>query len=103
MEKVYNVRVNISWQYDTRDIKTEWEPTTLFKTIEGAQKYKSFLYESFCKETLELLIGEAAESFEILPLEQDLEILRNVIYSGVWQRYHLKMERKERKEGAHAE
>ena len=60
-------------------------------------------YESFCKETLELLIGEAAEPFEILPLEQDLEILRNVIYSGIWQRYYLKMERKERKGDAHAE
>ena len=50
MEKVYNVSVNISWQYDTRDIETEWKPTTLFKTIDGAQKYKSLLYESFCKE-----------------------------------------------------
>ena len=60
-------------------------------------------YEDFCRETLELLIADAAESFEILPLEQDLEILRNVIYSGVWQRYYQKTERKERKEGSHAE
>ena len=51
-------------------------------------------YEDFCRETLELLIAEAAQGFEFLPLEQDLEILRNVIYSGIWQRYNLKMERK---------
>ena len=59
-------------------------------------------YEEFCKETLELLVAEAAESFEILPLEQDLDILRNVLYSGVWQRYILKTEQKQkhRKEGA---
>jgi hypothetical protein len=60
-------------------------------------------YEDFCRETLEMLIAEAAESFEILPLEQDLDLLRNVIYSGVWQRYHLKQERKQRKEDARAE
>ena len=59
-------------------------------------------YEDFCRETLEMLIAEAAESFEILPLEQDLDLLRNVIYSGVWQRYLLKTERKHRKEDAHA-
>ena len=62
-------------------------------------------YEDFCKETLELLISEAANSFEILPLEQDLDLLRNVLYSGVWQRYTLINEKKlkQRKEDAHAE
>ena len=60
-------------------------------------------YEDFCRETLELLISDAAESFEILPLEQDLDLLRNVLYSGVWQRYTIKTERIHRKEDAHAE
>lgn len=60
-------------------------------------------YEDFCRETLELLIADAAESFEILPLEQDLDLLRNVLYSGVWMRYRLKAERQKRKEGSHAE
>ena len=55
-------------------------------------------YEDFCKETLELLISEAAEAFEILPLEQDLDLLRNVIYSGVWQHYTLKTSKTRRKE-----
>ena len=58
-------------------------------------------YEDFCRETLELLIADAAESFELLPLEQDLDILRNIIYSGVWQRYCLITERKNRKEETH--
>ena len=60
-------------------------------------------YEEFCKDTLELLIAEAAESFEILPLEQDLDLLRNVLYSGVWQKYVLKTEKKKQKEEPHAE
>ena len=59
-------------------------------------------YDDFCRETLEMLIADAAGSFEILPLEQDLDIMRNVIYSGVWQRYHLKTERIRRKEEHHA-
>ena len=60
-------------------------------------------YRDFCRETLELLIADAAECFEILPLEQDLDILRNILYSGVWQRYTLITEKAGRKEKAHAE
>ncbi len=44
-------------------------------------------FHEFCHQTLELFMAEAAERFEFLPLEQDLDILRNVIYCGVWQRY----------------
>ena len=62
-------------------------------------------YEAFCRETLEMLIAEGVQSFEILPLEQDLDLLRNVLYSGIWQRYVLisdKKEKKHRKEDVHA-
>ena len=45
-------------------------------------------YQEFVQYTLEMLIAEAAEHFELLPLEKDLDILRNVLYSGVWQRYY---------------
>ena len=60
-------------------------------------------YQDFCRETLELLIADAANCFEILPLEQDLDILRNILYSGVWQRYTLITEKTKRKEESHAE
>ena len=59
-------------------------------------------YEEFCRETLEMLIAEGAQSFELLPLEQDLDLLRNVLYSGIWQRYILISEKKQRKEEIHA-
>lgn len=36
---------------------------------------------------LTLLAAEAAERFERLPLVQDAELLRNVLYSGVWLPY----------------
>jgi len=47
-------------------------------------------FEDFCLGTLEMLIADAAAAFELLPLEQDLPILRNILYSGVWQKYELK-------------
>ncbi len=46
---------------------------------------------------LKVIIGEAAEIFEKLPLVQDENILRNIIYSGVWQRYNSVKAKKERK------
>ena len=50
-----------------------------------------------------MLIAEAAEHFELLPLCQDLDILRNVLYSGVWQRLILMENRRRRKEDEHAQ
>lgn len=36
---------------------------------------------------LMLMIGEATDAFERLPLVDNIEILRNILYSGVWVRY----------------
>jgi len=39
------------------------------------------------RETLEMLLGSASVAFERLPLLQDEDILRNILYSGLWQGY----------------
>lgn len=39
---------------------------------------------------LSVHIGEAAATFEKLPLEQDLHLMRSVLYSGVWQKFNEK-------------
>ena len=57
-------------------------------------------YEDFVRNTLELLISDATEAFEILPLEEDIGLLRNILYSGVWQRYVLRVEKKYGKEAS---
>lgn len=36
---------------------------------------------------LKMLIGECTRIFEQLPLLQDVDIMRNILYSGVWQQY----------------
>lgn len=39
------------------------------------------------RETLEMLLGDASAAFEALPMLQDEALLRNILYSGVWQGY----------------
>lgn len=58
--------------------KGRYNPVTLFRQANGP-------FEAL--PTLELLIGECASAFETLPLEQDLDLLRNILYSGVWSQW----------------
>ncbi len=39
------------------------------------------------EEALRLIAAQAASAFERLPLEQDIHILRNSIYAGIWGQY----------------
>jgi len=39
---------------------------------------------------LTLLIGECTKAFETLPLDKDVTIMRNILYSGVWLKYSSK-------------
>lgn len=43
---------------------------------------------------LNAVMAQCARSFEILPIIQDVEILRNIIYSGVWTRFEIAKNRK---------
>ena len=52
--------------------------------------YRTSSLEEFNNRVLNLLllmIGECTDSFERLPLVENVEILRNILYSGVWVRY----------------
>lgn len=50
-------------------------------------------FEDFCRDSLKLLMGECSLAFERLPLVQDVDILRNVLYSGIWRKYTLRRKR----------
>ena len=43
---------------------------------------------------LSVLMGEVSQIFERLPILQDAEIIRNIIYSGVWIRYRARTKKK---------
>ena len=39
------------------------------------------------KEILTMMLSECSLAFEHLPILQDEEILRNILYAGVWNSY----------------
>lgn len=48
------------------------------------------------RDSLEMLLGDASAAFERLPLVQDDALLRNVLYSGVWQGYNEFLHRRDK-------
>ncbi|MCQ2457363.1 MAG: DUF5685 family protein [Clostridia bacterium] len=44
-------------------------------------------FDTFTHDTLNMFASEAAECLETLPLVKNLDILRNIVYSGIWQRW----------------
>ena len=44
-------------------------------------------FEQTVENALTMLIGRCTQAFEVLPLVKDVEILRSVLYSGVWAKY----------------
>ena len=44
-------------------------------------------YQETIHNILMLMISESAASFERLPIDENMEILRNILYSGVWVKY----------------
>lgn len=44
-------------------------------------------FDAWCGQILTMMMTESARAFEVLPIVQDAELLRNIIYAGVWNRY----------------
>lgn len=44
-------------------------------------------FEAFCKDAMTMMVADCTQEFERLPIVQDADLLRNVLYSGVWSRY----------------
>lgn len=80
---------------------------------EKKQNYNPFRYyleknplspeelEAFCEQTLTMMMAECSKAFERLPIIQDVEILRNILYSGVWCRFEI-VKQKRRQSRAHS-
>lgn len=45
------------------------------------------------RPTLMMVLGEASKAFESLPLVQDIHLLRNILYSGLWIQYNRGVEK----------
>ena len=53
----------------------------------------------YFKDILTMLIGNCTMDFEKLPLVEDVSIMRNILYSGVWTRYDLSQAKKSKLKG----
>ncbi len=50
-------------------------------------RYENIDFEEECQNVLTMLMAECCKEFEKLPILENVEILRNILYSGVWCRY----------------
>ncbi len=59
---------------------------------EKSGSYNPFAHKGMTDEELREMLGalalDAAEAFDALPLERDLDLLQSVIYSGIWQKFN---------------
>lgn len=61
---------------------------------ESAEEFEKSAYT-----ILNMMMAECCRAFEKLPIIENVEILRNILYSGVWCRYEM-VRRKREKEDA---
>ncbi len=60
-------------------------------------KYENPDFEEEMKIILTMMMAECCKEFEKLPILENLEILRNILYSGVWYRYEAVRQKRETK------
>ena len=68
-----------------------------YEDIERDEKKKSYnpllsrkdqpSFDASCEQMLSDMMARAARAFERLPILQDAEIMRNILYSGIWLRF----------------
>lgn len=63
--------------------KRRYNPLVRLKEQEGER------FEGLCKQIMTRMMAECARSFERLPILMHGELLRNILYSGVWSRYEI--------------
>ena len=51
-------------------------------------------FDALVENTLTMMMAEVARAYEMLPILQDAEILRNILYSGVWSKFTATMKKR---------
>ncbi len=66
-----------------------------------SDKFHEKDFEEDAFQILRMMMAECSRAFEMLPILENVEILRNILYSGVWCRYEMvRGKRKEQQENA---
>lgn len=53
------------------------------------EKFQEKSFEEYSYSLLEMMVAEATLYFEKLPIIENVSILRNILYSGIWSKYVL--------------
>lgn len=62
------------------------------------EKYEQDGFDDYCEKILTMFMSEATLSFERLPILENAEIIRNILYSGVWSRFEAVKKKRNEKE-----
>lgn len=52
-------------------------------------------FETMCKDALMMMVADCTQEFEQLPIIRDADLIRNVLYSGIWSKYAQLQKKKE--------
>lgn len=55
-------------------------------------------FEAMCKDALLMMVADCTQEFEQLPIMRDVYLLRNILYSGIWNKYTLLQKKKKEDE-----
>lgn len=55
-------------------------------------------FDEKCEQMLRMMMAECSRAFETLPILQYGDILRNILYSGVWTRFEMTKQKREKKQ-----
>ncbi len=86
-----------AWEDMDRDARTGNYNVLLMKRREMADETA---FAAYADGVLRMMMAECSRAFETLPILENVEILRNILYSGVWCRYEAARRKKESKENA---
>lgn len=56
--------------------------------------YNKEAFDGLCGEMMNHILAECTNEFEKLPCVEDVEILRNILYAGVWDKFDKKQQEK---------
>ena len=70
-----------------KDIKKKSFNPFVIKTPDNPN-YKDEGFDDRVKDILTMMMAECSREFERLPIVEDAEILRNILYAGVWNKYY---------------
>lgn len=71
---------------DSDTFKNRYNPFRRYYGLENEQRFR---------DILRMILGECVYYFDILPLVQDVDIIKNILCDGLWQQFNKKYKNKE--------